>query len=97
MQRVGGFRRKTRTKLMRAIREKGKIPLSRYFQKLIEGEKVLFHANPAVQGGQYFPRFHGRMGTVVAKRGTCYEVTFFDGNKKKLAIVHPIHLRKVKQ
>ena len=95
VKRVGGSRRKTRNKLKRPIRQKGKISITRYFQELDEGAKVLLHMNPAVQKGAYFPRFHGRVGTVQGKRGACYEIDFKDGNKLKRVIVHPVHLRKV--
>lgn len=93
--RIGGFRRKTRTTFQRPIREKGKVALSKYLQTLNEGEKVLLHVNSTVHKGLYYPRFHGRVGTVLKKRGACYEISVFDGNKEKMVIVHPVHLRKV--
>ena len=40
MQRVGGFRRKTRRKLTKSVRRKGKISLRKFFQKFKEGEKI---------------------------------------------------------
>ena len=95
VQRVGGFRRKTRFKLSKDTRSKGKISLTQYFQQLNENDKVKLLANPTIQKGMYFPRFHGKMGTVKGKRGDCYLINIKDGNKEKSLIVHPIHLKKV--
>lgn len=94
--RVGGFRRKTRSKLRKNVRKKGKISLSRYFHIFKVKDKVRLIAEPAVQSGMYFPRFHNKMGTIKAKKGRCYEVMIKDGNKEKLLIVHPVHLREEK-
>ena len=96
MQRVGGSRRKTRHKLKKNIRTKGKISLKEYFKNLKEGDKVTLKAEPAIQKGMYFPRFHGKTGKVIKKQGSNYYVEIKDGNKKKLVLVHPAHLKKWK-
>lgn len=93
--RNGGFRRKTRHKLQKSVREKGKISQRRFFQTLEKGDKVRLLAEPAYQKGMYFPRFHGKVGQVKSAKGTCYNVEIQDGGKSKLLIVHPVHLRKV--
>jgi len=95
VKRVGTGRRKTRHKLKQHYKDKGKVPLSRYFQKFKEGDKVALKANLAVSKGMYFPRFHGKTGTVAGKRGFCYMVNIKDGRKQKTFNVHPIHLKKV--
>lgn len=95
VQRVGGFRRKTRSKLSKDHRSKGKISLTQYFQTFNEGDKVVLFANPTIQKGMYFPRFHGKHGLVKNKKGNCYNILIKDGNKEKTIIVHPIHLKKV--
>lgn len=92
--RVGGFRRRTRHKLQKRIRQKGKISLTRYFAEFKEGERVLFAAEPAVQKGMYYPRFHGKTGIVKGYQGRCLQVMLKDGNAKKMIIVHPVHLRR---
>jgi len=97
VQRVGGFRRKTRDKLSKNFRQKGKISLTSYFQKFIEGDKVTLLAEPAVQKGMYFPRFHGKKAIVQRQKGECYEVLIKDGNKDKVLIVHPVHLKRVQK
>lgn len=94
-QRIGGFRRKTRDKLKKNIRTRGKISIKRYLQVLKDGDKVLLKSEPAVQKGMYFPRYHGRYGTIVGKKGNCYEVKILDGKKPKVLIIHPVHLKKI--
>lgn len=42
------------------------------------------------------PRFHGRTGTVVGKRGDAYIVQITDGGKVKTFFIHPVHLRPQK-
>ncbi len=93
-KRIGGFRRKTRNKLKKDIRSKGKISIRNYFQNFEIGDKVLLQAEPAVQKGMYFPRFHSKMGIVKGKSGACYQIIIKDGKKEKTLIVHPVHLRK---
>jgi len=93
--RIGTKQRKTRHKFKRSIREKGKIPLSQYFQEFKAGEKVNLKINSSVQQGRFFPRFHGLTGTITGnKKGACYEIQIKDGNKQKTLYVHPIHLKK---
>tara|TARA_Y100000034_G_scaffold126401_1_gene177569 strand:+ start:3335 stop:3625 length:291 start_codon:yes stop_codon:yes gene_type:complete len=93
-QRTGGFRRKTRSKLKKNVRRKGKISLSKYFQRFKEDDRVRLIAEPAVQRGMYFPRFHNKAGVIMGKKGKCYQVMIKDGRKEKVLIVHPVHLKK---
>tara|TARA_Y100000034_G_C6717063_1_gene317054 strand:- start:161 stop:451 length:291 start_codon:yes stop_codon:yes gene_type:complete len=93
--RIGSKQRKTRHKFKRTIREKGKVPLSKFFQEFSSGDKVNLKINSNVQKGQFFRRFHGLTGTITGnKKGTCYEVKLKDGGKLKLLYVHPIHMSK---
>ena len=90
--RIGTGRRKTRHKLQKNVREKGKISLSRYFQQFQLQERVGLKVNSSISKGQFHPRFHGKCGKVTGNRGDCYQVDFKDGNKLKRIFVHPIHL-----
>jgi large subunit ribosomal protein L21e len=92
--RIGGFRRKTREKLKKPRREKGKLSIRNFLQNFSEGDKVQLVAEPAYQKGMYFPRFHGKTGVVKGKSGECYNVAITDEKKQKTLIVHPVHLRK---
>tara|TARA_Y100000310_G_C20700699_1_gene829581 strand:+ start:1009 stop:1299 length:291 start_codon:yes stop_codon:yes gene_type:complete len=93
--RMGGLRRKTRSKLRKRPSEKGKISIRRYFQILKEGEMVCLKAEPAVQKGMYNPRFHGKTGKIIGKEGRCYKVLLKDKTKEKIIVTHPIHLKRV--
>ena len=93
--RLGGARRKTRQKFSKDYKTRGKISLRRYLQQLSPGDKVALTAEPAVNEGMYFRRFHGKIGTVAKKLGSCYEVVIKDFDKTKHVIVHPVHLKKL--
>lgn len=80
--------------MTKPIRTKGKISLRKMLQSFNEGDKVILKAEPGIQNGIYFRRFHGSIGTVVKKLNTCYEVAIKDQNKAKKVIVHPVHLTK---
>jgi large subunit ribosomal protein L21e len=94
MQRTGGYRRKTRSKLRKNVRTKGKIAIRNFFQSFAEGERVNLVMEPGVQRGIFHPRFHGKTGIVGKKQGNCYYVEIKDGNKAKPVLVHPVHLKK---
>ena len=96
VKRIGTARTKTRHKLRKSIRRRGKISLTRYFQSFNIGDRVVLTAEPAVQKGMYIPRFYGKSGVVKAKRGKCYEVVIKDNKKEKNLIVHPVHLKRVR-
>jgi len=93
-KRIGTSRRKTRSKLKKNVRTRGKISITKYFQIFKTNDKVQLIAEPAVQKGMYFPRFHGKTGKVTGKKGLCYNIEIKDGKKLKTLIVHPIHLKK---
>ena len=95
MERIGGPRRKTRSKMTKHFRRKGKISLSRYFQAYKEGDNILLDMEPSVHHGMFHGRFLGKPGIVKRKNGRCYEVLFKDGDKEKMLIVHAVHLRKL--
>ena len=90
-KRIGGKGRKTRYKFKKEIRNKGKISISKYFEEYKEGEKVGLSVEPAVKKGMYFPRFMGKVGVIIGKRGKCYEIKVNDQGKEKTLIAHPIH------
>jgi len=94
VQRKGGARRKTRSKLKKNIKEKGKLSLRRYLQEFKIGDDVVLKAEPSIQKGLYPLRYHGLSGKVESKKGNCYEVVIKNFNKKKSLIVHPVHLKK---
>ncbi len=93
-KRTGGSRRKTRVLFRKRKSERGKISIRKYLQIFQPGDLVQLDAEPAVQKGFYFRRFHAKVGTIKKKRGECYEIAIKEGNKPKMVIIHPIHLRR---
>ena len=93
--RMDGFRKRTRHKFKKEQSDKGKLSIKAYLQKLNVGDKVALHVEPAYQAGMYRPKFMGKIGTVIGRRGQCYQVEINDFSKKKVLIVHPVHLKKV--
>lgn len=96
MKRIGGLRRKTRHKLTKPIRRKGKVSISRFMQRFEAGNRVHLIMEPSITKGMYHPRFMGKTGVVKCSRGKCYEVSITDKGKEKILIVHPVHLKASK-
>ena len=94
-QRSGGFRRKTRSKLKKNKKDRGKISIAKYVQQFQLGDRVCLKAEPAIQKGMYFPRYHGKAGIISGKQGKCYFVKIKDGNKEKVLLTHPVHLKRL--
>lgn len=95
VKRVGSIMRKSRQKLSKSIREKGKLRISSFLQSFKTGDRVALKVEPGYQRGQYNLRFHGKTGTVKKQVGTCYEVKIMDASKEKTVVVHPVHLKRV--
>jgi len=79
----------------KSVRTKGKLQLSRYFQKLRKGDYVAIVREDAVQSS--FPeRLQGRTGFIGGQRGRSYIIRINDQNKEKKFLINPIHLKKLK-
>ncbi len=96
MARVGGLRRKKVSRFTKDTKSKGKVSLRSYLSVFNEGDRVSLTVEPAISKGMYCPRFIGKSGTILSKKGECYEVQIQDLNKTKTLIVHPVHMRLLK-
>jgi len=77
------------------VRAKGKISLSKYFQEFKEGDFVAVIRERAIPVN--FPeRLQGRTGVIGGKRGRSYIVNIADASKKKVFLIEPIHLKRIK-
>jgi len=94
--RFGGPRRKSRYKLKKERRAKGKISVSRFMQSFEAGQKVHLSIESSLQKGAYHLRFVGKTGVIKGARGKCYEVAINDKGKDKLIIMHPSNLKIIK-
>jgi large subunit ribosomal protein L21e len=92
-RKTGGLKRKSRYTLKKESNRKGKISVSRFMQSFKAGERVTLLLEPSIHKGLYHHRFFGKTGVIMGPRGKCYEVAIKDGNKEKMIIVHPVHLK----
>ncbi len=87
-----GFRWGTRKRLKKAP---GAVGISRYVQSFDNGDRVIIAPTTSSHAGFPFPRFIGKSGDIVSKRGNCFEVRFNDGNAVKKLLLAPEHIRKL--
>ncbi len=97
MQRSRGTRSKTRHKMRKRARDKGRLSTTKLMKSFDIGDKVHVVLEPSIQRGQPHPRFHGRTGTVTGKRGRSYLVEITDGKALKTVISAPVHLKAQKE
>ncbi len=78
------------------IRTRGKIQLSKYFQRFKKGDSVGIVIEKSLNA--FLPkRFQGRTGIIEGKRGKNYIVKIKDQEKEKTFLIEPIHLKKIEQ
>ncbi|MGD0071262.1 MAG: 50S ribosomal protein L21e [Candidatus Bathyarchaeia archaeon] len=87
-----GYYSGTRSLLKKATREKGKPHISKILQEYKPGSQVIIKMDSSVQKSMPHKRFHGKIGTVVAKRGRGYVVSVPQGNAIKEIITRSEHL-----
>lgn len=87
-----GFHSRTRGVLTKEARDKGLPPPTHYLRDFAPGAKVIIRLEAAEHGGMPHPRYQGKVGVVLRKRGRAYEVAFTDGRKVKMVISDPVHL-----
>ncbi|WGI16762.1 50S ribosomal protein L21e [Methanonatronarchaeum sp. AMET-Sl] len=92
-QKSKGSRQGTRKKLTKKERERGAIPVTRSIREFEEDDRVHIIIDSAIQKGMPHPRFHGKTGRVLEKRGQAYVVEVTDKNDKKKLTVRPEHLK----
>lgn len=73
----------------------GSLPPSKYLKEFEEGERVQVKIEPASHRGMPNPRFHGKSGEILGKRGKAYKVEVKDKNKEKEIFVKPEHLKQI--
>ncbi|MCS7121753.1 MAG: 50S ribosomal protein L21e [Archaeoglobaceae archaeon] len=88
-----GLRFKSGRKLKKKIREKG-IKISKFLQSFEIGETVHIDIEPASHKGMPHPRYQGRTGIIVGKRGRAFILEIKDGDLKKQFFVRPEHLKR---
>ncbi|MFX0005244.1 MAG: 50S ribosomal protein L21e [Promethearchaeota archaeon] len=89
-----GYRKKTRHKHRKNVRDRGLGSIEKYLIDYNQGDKVDVITDPSQhKRGMPNSRYHGRTGTIIAQRGRCYLVEVKLGNSKKTLIIGKEHLR----
>lgn len=89
-----GMRKKTRSKLCKKLRARGRSPVSRAIQDFEIGSKVHIKIDPSMHKGMPHPRFHGKTAEVMGKRGRAFVLSVNDGRANKTVICLPEHLAR---
>ncbi len=89
-----GYRNKTRSVHRKKVRERGLTSIEKYLIDYEINDKVDVITDSAQhKRGMPHRRYQGKTGTIIAKRGRCFEVEVKLGNAKKILIVGKEHLR----
>jgi large subunit ribosomal protein L21e len=91
-----GYYTGARRLLTKKPREKGKPKLGKLLNEYEEGSQVIIKMEPSVQKSLPHKRFHGKIGTILEKRGRGYMVSVSDGDAVKKIIVRSEHLEPYK-
>ena len=77
-------------------REHGKLRLSKLLHEYQPGTSIVIKIDPSVHKGMPHRRYHGKVGTVLNKRGRSYVVSVSQGDAIREIIVRPEHLEPYK-
>jgi large subunit ribosomal protein L21e len=93
VKKTRGFRARTRKKLKQKVAYRP--PITKFLKEFKIGQTVVIMPEPSSQKGMPFPRFKGKEGKVVGKRGSAYIVEVKDGDMIKTIIARPEHLKEI--
>jgi large subunit ribosomal protein L21e len=91
-----GYYTGARRVLTKKPRERGKPKLGKLLIEYALGSQVIVKMDSSVQKSLPHKRFHGKIGTVLEKRGRGYVVSVADGAAVKKIIVRSEHLEPYK-
>ena len=96
MRKSRGYRAGTRRLLKKKPRERGKTTISKLLYEYQPGWRVVIRIDSSIQKGMPHKRYHGKVGTIIGKRGRSYIVSVAQGGAIKNIIVRPEHLEPYK-
>ena len=96
MKKSKGYRAGTRRLLKKNSRERGKVKISKLLHEYQPGNSIVVKIDSSVQKGMPHRRFHGKIGTIVEKRGRSYVVSVNQGDATKEILVRHEHLEPYK-
>lgn len=91
-----GYRSGTRRLFKKEARERGKMKLSKLLYEYQPKSRVVIKIDSSVHKGMPHRRYHGKVGTVIERRGRSYVVSVTQGDSVKEIIVRPEHLEPYK-
>ena len=92
MRKSRGYRAGTRRLLKKEPRERGKIRISKLLYEYQPGSRVVIMIDSSIQKGMPHKRYHGKVGTIIDKRGRSFIVSVTQGEATKEILVRPEHL-----
>ena len=87
-----GYYAGTRSLLRKPTREKGKPHIGKILQEYQPGSQVIIRMDSSVQKSMPHKRFHGKIGTIIEKRGRGYVISVPQGNSIKEIITRREHI-----
>lgn len=96
MKKSKGYRRGTRSLARKPTREKGKPNIGKLLVEHEVGSQVIIKIDSSVQKSIPHRRFHGKIGTVLEKRGRGYVVSVPQGESVKAVTLRSEHLEPYK-
>lgn len=91
-----GYCAGTRSLMTKGPRQKGKPKLTKFLYEYENGASVIIKIDSAQQKSLPHRRFHGKIGTIVGKRGRGYLVNVAQGDSMRELIVRTEHLEPYK-
>jgi large subunit ribosomal protein L21e len=96
VKRSKGIMVSTRQLMRKKPRDRGNPPITQYLRDFEIGEKANIVIEPSSQKGQPHRRYHGRVGTVIDRRGDAYVVRVQLERSHRDLIIRPEHLKPIK-
>ena len=93
MPKSKGFRRGARSILQKKPRRRGLQPIGNLLYEYTSGDKVVIKIDSSIHKGMPHPRYHGKVGTIEKKRGRAYVIRLVEGNKVRIIIARPEHIK----
>jgi large subunit ribosomal protein L21e len=87
-----GYYTGTRSLLKKQTREKGKPKIGKILQDYAPGSQVIIRMDSSTQKSMPHKRFHGKIGTIITKRGRGYVISVPQGNSVKQIITRSEHI-----
>ncbi|NPA23733.1 MAG: 50S ribosomal protein L21e [Crenarchaeota archaeon] len=97
VKRTHGYRFKCRKLLSKSPREKGRPGLIRWLYRYDIGEKVVIDIDPTYVTTAPHRRYQGKVGTIIGKRGRAYVIEIYLGDKRKIVVTTPDHIKPLNE